>query len=62
MVFSTIEREVFEHIIQNDYNWLGGNFTSDNFVENNKKQNHLNVIRLRVKKKVKRMKGDIDFF
>jgi len=62
MVFSKTERIVLGHIIQDDYKWMREKFTSDDTVENIKKQNHLNVIRSRIKKKVKKMKEDLDLY
>ena len=62
MVFSKTERIVLEHMVQNDYKWVREKFTSDDRLENLRKQNHLNVIRSRIKKKVKRMKEDLDLY
>ena len=62
MVFSKTERIVLEYIIKDDYKWMREKFTSDDTVENIKKQNHLNVIRSRIKKKVKKMKDDLDLY
>ncbi len=51
MVFSKTERIVLEHMVQDDYKWMREKFSSEDMVENIKKQNHLNVIRSRIKKK-----------
>ena len=62
MVFSKTERIVLEHMVQDDYKWMREKFTSDDTVESIKKQNHFNVIRSRIKKKVKRMKEALDLY
>ena len=62
MVFSKTERMVLKHIVNNDYIWLREKFSSVDKTENYKKQNHFNVIKSRIKKKVKRMKEDLDLY
>jgi len=63
MAFSKKERELLEHWVDSDFDWLHKQFEDDNNLELHwKKQNYYRVLKSRINKKVKQMRKDLDLY